>query len=1357
MSTDSNRMANNFTTATSNNVFVSPSHEQFIPKRMKKANLFVKTLGVLAIILASSINSYVNSQTVEATPTSLSAFASCFGTASSSQTTSVSGTGLSADMVLTAPTGYEISLSSGSGYASTLTLTQSGGTVAATTIYVRLSASAAAGAANGDLTITSTGATTQNVALTGTVSALPTISGVSTVNVGSTITLTGSATAHPTTPWSSSNTAIATVSSSGVVTGVAGGQVVITYMNNAGCTVTQTIIVPSAVVYANSASGSDVTGSGTQASPVQSFHKAYQIVQAGGTINLSGTFDWTNANESGDAVTSGYTINKSVTITGEGSDQTFIQAASTANSANRRIFTITSGTVQFNNLTLRYGKISGDGGAIYSSGLVSMNHCRITENIAGAGGGVRHTAVNTFTANGCTFDANEAGSGGAFANGEVTDQNKRFDFINCTFFNNSQTSTVGTVGGGAIWVIDGTNSTITNCTFSNNNLAVGNGNGASILVRYGSVRIKNSIFVNGKQGGSNLGSLEAEIDFAGGSATDDGFNIFGKQYANLSSPKTSSYYDSYASSSAADGIFTKYNSSPAQNCNLTISSTLAVTPNTNGTYTLATSGVSQNSGSTVANNGVSIPTVDQRGVSRINLTDIGSYESSTTAPVVTVSATSLNAFSTCQGAPSTEESFTVSGTDLTANITITAPTGYEISTTSGSGFTTSLTLTQNAGVVNTTTIYVRLAGTSAGSPAGNVTVGCLCAGTQDVAVTGTVNACSTVAYTGTVNAFSACLGSASTAQTISVSGSGLTTDITVTAPTGFEVSTDGTTYSSTLTLTQTSGSVAATTVYIRSTSSASIGALSGNVTLVSTGATTQNVALTGTVDAYPNLIITDPASQCTVGGTVDITAASVTSSSTGGTITTLSYYTNSAATTVLNSPSAVATTGTYYIVGSTAAGCKDTAAVNVSINTGSITSVVLAVDDQPCGNTATGSATVTITGGVTPYTYSWTKGGASFTALPANAPTNLTGGSGTANQYIVTVTDACSNTLASNAINLANTASLTLTNVSQTATITCNGASTGAITGTITGGGTAARVLTVTNTTTNQAYSSQTPISGSAAAGYVYTVSNLPAGTYTVVASSTVSSCTASASNVVISQPNALAVSLSGTAALCSGVTTGSVDATASNGTAPYSYSWTASNGGSVTGQSTNEDLANVLPGTYSVVVSDACTSTTGQTATATFTIATNNVTAGTVAASQTICSGGDPVAFTEGTAATGTGTLSYQWQSSTDNSTFTNISGATSTTYDVPSGLTTTTYYRRVATSTLSGSPCSANSNVITITVVADPNITTQPTAITECIGGTTALSVVAAGGTPSLTYQWYSNASNSNTGGTIINGATS
>ncbi|TNF49632.1 MAG: T9SS type A sorting domain-containing protein [Bacteroidetes bacterium] len=80
----------------------------------------------------------------------------------------------------------------------------------------------------------------------------------------------------------------------------------------------------------------------------------------------------------------------------------------------------------------------------------------------------------------------------------------------------------------------------------------------------------------------------------------------------------------------------------------------------------------------------------------------------------------LNAFSQTLGTPSTEQSFTVSGTNLTDNIAITAPVDYEISLTSGSGFGGSLLINHSSGIVPSTNIYVRLNSTSIGSHNGDL-------------------------------------------------------------------------------------------------------------------------------------------------------------------------------------------------------------------------------------------------------------------------------------------------------------------------------------------------------------------------------------------------------------------------------------------------------------------------------------------------------------------------------------------------------------------------------------------------------------------------------------------------------------
>jgi hypothetical protein len=100
--------------------------------------------------------------------------------------------------------------------------------------------------------------------------------------------------------------------------------------------------------------------------------------------------------------------------------------------------------------------------------------------------------------------------------------------------------------------------------------------------------------------------------------------------------------------------------------------------------------------------------------------------------------------------------------------------------------------------------------------------------------------------------------------------------------------------------------------------------------------------------------------------------------------------------------------------------------------------------------------------------------------------------------------------------------------------------------------------------------------------------------------------------------------------------------------------------------------------------------------------VSVNAVTAGSIGADQNFYGVANPAELTQTGAATGSGTLSYRWESSTTNCSagFAAIGGATSATYDPPSGLTETTYFRRIAISTLNGVACETNSNCVTVTV---------------------------------------------------------
>ena len=73
-------------------------------------------------------------------------------------------------------------------------------------------------------------------------------------------------------------------------------------------------------------------------------------------------------------------------------------------------------------------------------------------------------------------------------------------------------------------------------------------------------------------------------------------------------------------------------------------------------------------------------------------------------------------------AVSVPQQYTVSGSALVNDITVTAPAGFEVSVNATAGFANTLTLPQSAGTVATTNIYVRFAPTTATGSTGNLTI-----------------------------------------------------------------------------------------------------------------------------------------------------------------------------------------------------------------------------------------------------------------------------------------------------------------------------------------------------------------------------------------------------------------------------------------------------------------------------------------------------------------------------------------------------------------------------------------------------------------------------------------------------------
>ena len=139
--------------------------------------------------------------------------------------------------------------------------------------------------------------------------------------------------------------------------------------------------------------------------------------------------------------------------------------------------------------------------------------------------------------------------------------------------------------------------------------------------------------------------------------------------------------------------------------------------------------------------------------------------------------------------------------------------------------------------------------------------------------------------------------------------------------------------------------------------------------------------------------------------------------------------------------------------------------------------------------------------------------------------------------------------------------------------------------------------------------------------------------------------------------------------------------------------------------------------------------------------VTVNAVSGGTIGSDQSICTGGDPNAFTSSVNGSGSGTISYRWEySNLDcSSGFATIIGATASAYDPPAPLNVTTYYRRITISTLNGVPCEANSNCVIVTVVPQPTpgtLTPTPSSSSVCPGTmVSATATAGSGGTGTIT----------------------
>ncbi|MES2371856.1 MAG: Ig-like domain-containing protein, partial [Bacteroidota bacterium] len=194
-------------------------------------------------------------------------------------------------------------------------------------ITVQVVPGAPVGTYTGTLTlrVSSTGCTFTGVPASAVVNALPTIGGTLNVCAGLTTSLNGSGTAAAVTPWTSSNTGVATVDNAGVVTGVSAGTTVITYTNNLGCQQTATVTVNALPTIGGTLGvcaglTTSLNGSGTAAAvtPWTSSNTGVATVDNAGVVTgvSAGTTVITYTNNLGCQQTATVTVNALPTIGG---------------------------------------------------------------------------------------------------------------------------------------------------------------------------------------------------------------------------------------------------------------------------------------------------------------------------------------------------------------------------------------------------------------------------------------------------------------------------------------------------------------------------------------------------------------------------------------------------------------------------------------------------------------------------------------------------------------------------------------------------------------------------------------------------------------------------------------------------------------------------------------------------------------------------------------------------------------------------------------------------------------------------------------------------------------------------------
>src|SRR5208282_5759494 len=607
----------------------------------------------------------------------------------------------------TAPTGVELSDNAGTSYSATLDLAESGGTVVTTTVLARITATAPLGSVSGTIAADSTGATEQDITVSGTVNPVltPTITvSTSSLNLGTTTQGTAGTPQSFTVSGSNLTAVIVLTAPTGVELSDNGGTSYSTTLDLAesgGTVVTTTVL---ARITATAPLGSV---SGTIAA--DSTGATEQDITVSGTVNPVLTPTITVSTSS---------LNLGTTTQGTaGTPQSFTVSGSNLTAVI--VLTAPTGV-----------ELSDNGGTSYSTTL----------DLAESGGTVVTTTVLariTATAPLGSVSGTIAADSTGATEQDITVSGTVNPVLTPTITVSTSslnlgTTTQGTAGTPQSFTVSGSNLTAVIVLTAPTGVELSDNGGTSYsttldLAESGGTVVTTTVLAR-ITATAPLGSVSGTIAADSTGATEQDITVSGTVNPVLT-PTITVSTSSLNLGTTTQGTAGTPQSFTVSGSNLTavivLTAPTGVELSDNGGTSYSTTLDLAESGGTVVTTTVlaritaTAPlgsvsgtiAADSTGATEQDITVSGTVNPVLT-PTITVSTSSLNLGTTTQGTAGTPQSFTVSGSNLTAAIVLTAPTSVELSDNGGTSYSTTLDLAESGGTVVTTTVLARITATA---------------------------------------------------------------------------------------------------------------------------------------------------------------------------------------------------------------------------------------------------------------------------------------------------------------------------------------------------------------------------------------------------------------------------------------------------------------------------------------------------------------------------------------------------------------------------------------------------------------------------------------------------------------------